>query len=85
MDYTSVYIIFIPTTATFIDTPTVISMLTPSPTVTQSPVMVGGVNVAAAVAVPVVLVLLLLVVGVAVVVAVSYYLRYHKRQGLKLT
>ena len=46
--------------------------------------MVGGVNVAAAVAIPVVL-LLLLVIGVVVVVGLSYYLRYHKRQGLKLT
>ena len=45
--------------------------------------MVGGINVAAAVAIPVVLVLLLMVIGV-VVVGVSCYLRYHKKQGLKL-
>ena len=58
--------------------------LTPSPTVTQSPVMMGGINVAAAVAIPVVLVLLL-VIGVVVVVVDVNYLCYHKRQGLKLT
>ena len=76
----------IPTAATFIGTPTVISMLTPSSTITHSPGMMGGVNVAAAVAIPVVLVLLLLlVIGVVVMVGLSYYLRYHKRQGLKLT
>ena len=67
------------TAATHIDTATV----TPSPLVTHSPVMMGGVNVTAAVAIPVVLVLLLLVIGV-VVVSVGYYLCYHKRQGLKL-
>ena len=39
-------------------------------TVTHSPLMVGGVNVAAAVAIPVVLVILLLVIGVVVVGAV---------------
>ena len=43
--------------------------VTPSPTVTQSPVMMGGVNVAAAVAIPVVLVLLLLLLLVIGVVA----------------
>ena len=60
---------------TLIGTPTV------THTVTQSPVMVGGVNVAAAVATPVVLVLLLLVICVMVVG--YYYLRCHKKQGLK--
>ena len=69
------------TVATLVDT----IMLTPSPTVTHSPVMMGGVNVAAAAAIPVVL-LLLLVIGVMVaVVSMSYYLCYHKIQGLKLT
>ena len=67
------------TAATLID----ILTLIPSPTVTQSPVMMGGDNVAAAVAIPVVLILLLMVIGV-VVVGVGYYLCYHKRQGLKL-
>ena len=43
--------------------------VTPSPTVTHSPVMMGGVNVAAAVAIPVVLVLLLLLLLVIGVVA----------------
>ena len=37
-----------------------------SPMVTQSPVMMGGVNVAAAVAIPVVLVLLLVLIGAVV-------------------
>ena len=68
------------TAATLID----ILMLTPSLTVTQSPVIVGGVNVTAVVAILVVLVLLL-VIGVVVVVGLSYYLCYHKIQGLKLT
>ena len=58
-------------------------MLTPSPTVTHSPTMMGGVNVAA-IAIPVVLVLLLLLVIGVVMVGVGYY--YHvcnyKRQGL---
>ena len=56
-------------------------MVTPSPTVTQSPVMMGGVN-AAAVAIPVVLGLLLLLLVIAVVVGVGYY--YLCYQGLKL-
>ena len=65
---------------------TVIPTVTPSSTVThQSPVMMGGINVAAAVAIPVVLVLLLLVqvvgVVVVVVVVVGYY--YHK-QGVEV-
>ena len=47
--------------------PSTVATVTPSPTVTHSPVMMGGVNVAAAVAVVLVL-LLLLVVGVTVVV-----------------
>ena len=67
------------TAATLID----ILTLTQSPTVTQSPLMIGGVNVAAAVAISVVLVLLLIVIGV--VVGVSFYLCYHIRRGLKLT
>ena len=46
-----------------------------TPTVTHSPEMMGGVNVAAAVAIPVVL-LLLLVIGVVVVVGAVIYL--HK-------
>ena len=65
------------TAATLIGTP----ILTPSPTVTQSPVMMGGINVGIAVAIPVVLVLLLLVIGVVVVVGL--YLCRHK-QGLEL-
>ena len=54
-------------------------LVTPSPTVTHSPVMMGGVNVAAAVAIPVVLVLLLLVIGVVVGVGCYYYLHNHIR------
>ena len=46
------------------------STVTPSPTVTQSPVMMGGVNIAAAVAIPVVLVLLLLLIGVVMGVVI---------------
>ena len=68
------------TAATHIDTPTV----TPSPLVTHSPVMMGGVNLAAAVAIPVVLVLLLVIGVVVMGVGTGYYLCYHKRQGLKL-
>ena len=44
--------------------------VTPSPTVTHSPGMMGGVNVAAAVAIPVVLVLLLLLLVIGVVASV---------------
>ena len=73
------------TAATLIDTLIDTLTFTPSPTVTHSPVMMAGVNVAAAVAIPVLLLLLLLVIGVAVVAGVSYYLCYHKRQGLKTT
>ena len=65
----------VPTASTLIDTP----MFTPSPTVTQSPVMVGGVNVAAAVAIPVVLVLLLIVAVVCVGTG-YYYLFYIPMQ-----
>ena len=55
--------------------------VSPNPTVTHSPVMMRGVNVAAAVAIPVVLVLLLLVIGV-VVVGVSYYKFCQIKKGL---
>ena len=59
---------------------TVIPTVTPSPTVTHSPVMMGGVNVAAAVAIPVMfLLLLLLVIGV---VGVGYYKCYQINKGL---
>ena len=70
------------TAATPIDT----LMLASSPTVTQSPVMMGENNVAAVVAIPAVL-LLLLVIGVAVVCVGTgyYYLCYRKRQGLNLS
>ena len=59
-------------------------MVTLSPTVTHSPVMVGGVNVAAAVAITVVLVLLLLllVIGVVVVGVGYYHVCNYKKQGL---
>ena len=60
----------------------VVSAVTPSPTVIHSPVMMGGVNVAAAVAIPVVLVLLLLLVIGVVVGVVGYYKNYPK--GLEL-
>ena len=51
--------------------------VTPSPTVTQSPVMMGGFNVAAAVAVVLVLLLLLLLVIGVVVGAVIYLKKHH--------
>ena len=54
--------------------------VSPSPTVTQSPVMMGGVNVTAAVAIPVVLVLLLLLV-IGVVVGVGLFL-YCQNRGM---
>ena len=59
--------------------PSIVATVTPSPTVTQSPVMMGGVNIAAAVAIPVVLVLLLLLLVVGVVVGAVLYL---KKKGL---
>ena len=57
--------------------------------VTQSPRMMGGVNVAAAVAIPVVLVLLLLlllllVIGVMVVVVLCVRCYKNQRKGLQL-
>ena len=54
--------------------------VSPSPTVTHSPVMMRGVNVAAAVAIPVVLLLLLLVIGVVGVV--GYYKCCQINKGL---
>lgn len=57
-----------PSTKEFSPSPTV----TLNPIVTQSPGMVGGVNVAAAVAIPVVLVISIVVV-VVVIVAVFLY------------
>ena len=60
---------------------TVVSTAISSPTVTHSPVMMGGVNVAAAVAIPVVLILVISVV-VGVILCVRYY--RNKREGLQL-
>ena len=53
---------------------------TPSPTVTRSPEMMGGLNIAAAVAIPVVLLLLLLllVIGVVVGTVLHVYLKSPK-------
>ena len=61
-------------------TPTVIA----SPTVTHSPVMVGGVNVAAAVAIPVVLVLLVVCVVVVGTVTVYVPVFMKRTKGLLL-
>ena len=56
--------------------------VSPSPTVTQSPAMMRGVNVAAAVAIPVVLVLLLLLLVIGVVGVVGYYMFCQIKKGL---
>ena len=64
---------------------TAIPTVSPSPTVTQSPVMMGGVNVAAAVAIPVVLVLLLLLLLIGVVGVVGYYKCFQINKGLLST
>ena len=56
-----------------------LAAVTPSPTVTHTPVVMEGFNIAAAVSIPFVL-LLLLVIGVVVVV--GYYL-YCKNRGMR--
>ena len=61
--------------------PSIVATVTPSPTVTQSPVMMGGVNIAAAVAIPVVLVIILLLLLLVVGVVVGAVL-YLKNKGL---